>query len=83
MKTNVILCCINFFSNYPRKGYAFYKGPHNLEDIYFAGFEKNDYFNSGAISFQLNNIYFTGSQSSIKNALYAFEDSVSMVQAFI
>ena len=59
-------------------GYAFYKGPQMLEDVFFAGFEKNDYYKSGAISFQLNNRYFTATQSSVTNVLFAFDDSVSI-----
>ena len=65
------------FSDWPRRGYAFYKGPHFLKDIYFAGFEKNPYYKSGAISWQLANIYYTAVYSSFENALFNFDDSVS------
>ena len=71
----VILC--SRFSYYPRRGFAYYKGPQLVEDVYFAGFEKNDYYKSGALSWQLNNVYFTSIYSWVKNALFAFNDSVS------
>ena len=47
-----------------------------LDGVFFAGFERNDYYKSGAISFQLSSVYFTASQSSVKNVMFAFDDSV-------
>ena len=68
-----------FYSDYPRRGLAFYKGPQLVEDVYFAGFEKNDYYQSGAISWQMRNKYFTPIHSWVKNALFSFDDSVSVI----
>ena len=65
------------FSDYPRRGYAYYKGPTFLKDVYFAGFEKSEYYKSGAISWQLANVYFSAVYTSFENALFNFDDSVS------
>lgn len=48
-----------------------------IEDVYFAGFDNNPLFTTGAISWQLSNVYFTAVYSSVKHVLFNFDDSVS------
>ena len=83
----VVLCFLCFdlswfiyiFRDYPRQGFQFYKGPQYAEDVYFAGFNNNPYFNTGALSWAHSNSYFTAVYSSVKNALFNFDDSVSLI----
>jgi len=68
-----------YFSDAVQSGVTMWKGPTKFSNIWFNGFQSNSHYDIAAIAKRRNSPYFFSMLNSFQDALFAFDDAVSLV----